>query len=630
MDSNLKQIFDKSRQELLDMGLRGNTLLSLGKGPRVLDITDEKSIQVFDTLVNAHKPMSFLPAPSELESDDDKALTQLALIEHLDNKVGAKRFNDNALQTSLFKKPLETRLLKLSTEALTYVQEQGVALLYLAVGFIKWYEDANSDKARYAPLVLIPVELVRSDAGDAYKIQYSDAELGANLTLAAKLKMEFGITLPNFEEQEEGYLLADYFDAVEKAISKETRWSVQRDKQALSFFSFGKFQMYQDLADEAWPEGKKPSQHSLITKLFGGGFESDAHLLDGTPMDVNKVEAINLVLDSDSSQTEAVLAAKSGANLVIQGPPGTGKSQTITNIISQALADYKKVLFVAEKMAALDVVKRRLDNCHIGDAVLELHSHKANKKAVLTSLNTGLMQHAPRSPERGEDIEKLVELRKQLDDYCFAVNQPIANTGVSYQVALGYALKFETETEALEIDASLLPEFDLDLNVWSLSHFNKITGKMQEVVDYIAEHGAPHLNLYGATQRLEISPAESKTLNQHCGELQKNQTQLITKVAKLAESQGFERKVITYTDAVCALQSLRLIAEKPVMTGIKVDSAAWESKEEQILDFANQGFTLQQQKSNLLAHFMDPAFNSDWMQLRGVLRVHACYLRRDS
>ncbi|MGR6859757.1 DUF3320 domain-containing protein [Aliivibrio salmonicida] len=619
MDSNLKQIFDKSRQELLDMGLRGNTLLSLGKGARVLDIVDEKSIQVFDTLVNEHKPMIFLPAPGELESDDDKALTQLALIEHLDNKVGIKRFNDNALQTSLFKKPLETRLLKLSTEALTYVQEQGVALLYFAIGFIKWYEDTNSDKARYAPLVLIPVELVRSDAGDAYKIQYSDAELGANLTLAAKLKMEFGITLPNFEEQEEGYLLADYFDAVEKAISKETRWSVQRDKQALSFFSFGKFQMYQDLADEAWPEGKKPSQHSLITKLFGGGFESDAHLLDGTPMDVNKVEAINLVLDSDSSQTEAVLAAKSGANLVIQGPPGTGKSQTITNIISQALADNKKVLFVAEKMAALDVVKRRLDNCHIGDAVLELHSHKANKKAVLMSLNAGLMQHAPRSPERREDIEKLVELRKQLDDYCFAVNQPIANTGVSYQVALGYALKYETETEALEIDASLLPVFDLDLNVWSSTHFNKITGKLQEVVDYIAEHGAPRLNLYGATQRLEVSPAESKTLNQHCGELQQNQIELITKVATLAESQGFERKVITYTDAVSALQSLRLIAEKPVMKGIKVDSAAWESKEGQILDFANQGFTLQQQKSNLLTHFMEPAFSSDWMQLRGVL-----------
>lgn len=618
MDCNLKQIFDKSRQELLDMGLRGNTLLSLGKGPRVLDIVDEKSIQVFDTLVNSHKPMFFLPAPEELESADGKSLTLFELTEHLDNKIGKKRFDDNALQTSLFKKTLENRLLKLSVEALTYVQEQGVALLYLAIGFIKWYEDDSSDKERYAPLVLIPVELVRSDAGDAYKIQYSDAELGANLTLASKLKMEFGITLPSFEEQEDGYPLLEYFDAVETAISKEPRWSLVRDKQALSFFSFGKFQMYQDLADEVWPEGKKPSQHPLITKLFGGGFEPDAHLLDSTPMDVNKVEAIQLVLDSDSSQTEAVLAARSGANLVIQGPPGTGKSQTITNIISQALMDGKKVLFVAEKMAALDVVKRRLDNCHIGDAVLELHSHKASKKAVLTSLQTSLMQHAPRSPERSEDIEKLVALRKQLDDYCSVVNQPMAKTGVSYQVALGYALKFDTAISERNIDVSLLPTFNLDLTVWTSSYFNKIIGKFQEVVDYLAEHGAPSLNLYGATQRLEVSPAEINTLSQLCLELQQNQTQFITKVSTISKSQGFSRQVTTYSDAVNALQSLRLIAEKPVMIGIKLDDAAWDNRAGEIVDFANQGFKLQQQKSILLTHFMEPAFNSDWMQLRGV------------
>ncbi len=112
-------------------------------------------------------------------------------------------------------------------------------------------------------------------------------------------------------------------------------------------------------------------------------------------MDVNRVEEVQLVLDSDSSQTEAVLASKSGANLVIQGPPGTGKSQTITNIISQALADNKKYCLLLKKMAALDVVKRRLDQCNIGDSVLELHSHKANKKSVLSSLENTLMQHAP-------------------------------------------------------------------------------------------------------------------------------------------------------------------------------------------------------------------------------------------
>ncbi|MEZ9525334.1 DUF3320 domain-containing protein [Enterovibrio norvegicus] len=619
MNNNLKHIFDKSRQELLDMGLRGNTLLSIGKGARVLDIVDEKSIQVFDTLVNAQRPMAFAPAPSALDKEDGEGLTIAQLKNHLEQQVGNKRHDDNELQTALFKKALENRLLKLSAEALSYVQEQGVDLLYLAAGFVKWYEDDSSDKARYAPLVLIPVELFRSDAGDAYKIRYTDAELGANLTLAAKLKMEFGIILPEFEEQEEGYHLTDYFDAVEEAISKETRWSVTRNKLALSFFSFGKFQMYQDLADEAWPEGKKPSQHLLIEKLFGEGFEPDTVLLENTPMDVNRVEEVQLVLDSDSSQTEAVLAAKSGASLVIQGPPGTGKSQTITNIISQALADDKKVLFVAEKMAALDVVKRRLDNCHIGDAVLELHSHKANKKAVLASLHSGLMQHVPVSPERSEDIEKLVSLRAQLDEYSALVNLPIAETGVSYQVALGYSLKYESEIESCGIEVSSLPEFDLDLNVWSSSHLNKVVGKLQELVDHLHQHGSPSSNLYGSTKRLEISPAESKYAIELCSELANIQKQFISNVASMAKEQGFGREACSYTQAMSALKSLRLVSEKPVMAGLNLDDTTWKSKEGKILDFAKQGISLQQKKAVINERFMPAAFEGDWMHVRGVL-----------
>ncbi|GAK19164.1 DNA helicase related protein [Vibrio sp. JCM 19053] len=342
MNSNLKDIFDKSRQELLDMGLRGNTLLNVGKGAKILDIVDEKSEQVFKHLVEDSKTMSFLPAPDSLEKENSNSISLTDLTAHLEETNGDKRHADNALQTQLFRKSLDTRLLKLSTEAMTFVQEQGVDLLYLALGFVKWFEDDNSDKPRHAPLVLIPVEIFRADAGDAYKIRYTESELGTNLTLAAKLKMEFGIVLPDFEEGEEGYDFQGYLNSVAIAISGEQRWSVESNKIVLSFFSFGKFQMYQDLSDEVWPEGKKPSENSLIKKLFTEGFEHDATLLDSTPMDVNRVEEVQLVLDSDSSQTEAVLAAKSGANLVIQGPPGTGKSQTITNIISQALADNKK------------------------------------------------------------------------------------------------------------------------------------------------------------------------------------------------------------------------------------------------------------------------------------------------
>ncbi|WP_318139021.1 DUF4011 domain-containing protein, partial [Vibrio sp. 2091] len=174
--------------------------------------------------------MSFLPAPDSLDNEDSNSISLTDLTAHLEETNGDKRHADNALQTQLFRKSLDTRLLKLSTEATTFVQEQGVDLLYLALGFVKWFEDANSDKPRHAPLVLIPVEIFRADAGDAYKIRYTESELGTNLTLAAKLKMEFGIVLPDFEEGEKGYDFQGYLDSVANAISGEKRWSVESNK----------------------------------------------------------------------------------------------------------------------------------------------------------------------------------------------------------------------------------------------------------------------------------------------------------------------------------------------------------------------------------------------------------------
>ena len=617
MNSNLKDLFDKSRQELLDMGLRGNTLLNVGKGAKVLDIVDEKSDQVFEYLVGELKTMSFLSVPDSLDTEDSKSISLSDLTRHLEDKNGDKRHSDSALQTQLLRKSLDTRLLKLSAEATTFLQEQGVSLLYLAMGFVKWFEDDNSDKPRHAPLVLIPVEIFRADAGDTYKIRYTESELGTNLTLAAKLKMEFGIILPDFEEGEDGYDFQGYLDLVTTAISGEKRWSIESNKIVLSFFSFGKFQMYQDLSDEVWPEGKKPSENALIQKLFTKGFESDSTLLDATPMDVNRVEEVQLVLDSDSSQTEAVLAAKSGANLVIQGPPGTGKSQTITNIISQAIADNKKVLFVAEKMAALDVVKRRLDNCNIGDSVLELHSHKANKKSVLSSLENTLMQHAPVTPERGRDVERLVTLRNKLDDYSQSVNESIANTGVSYHDALGYRLQLERIITDSSIDIDNLPHIGFDLNVWDKSYYISALAKIMEIVDYLGEHNAPNLNIFSSTCLTDYSPTDDKLAQKLSSELKIIQKDIITQVRVLHSQAGYVAPITSYADCILVVDSLSLIADRPELESVDVSSSAWDSKGDVILDFALQGVMLQDQKLELTTHFFDNALDYDWMPIRG-------------
>ena len=90
---------------------------------------------------------------------------------------------------------------------------------------------------------------------------------------------------------------------------------------------------------------------------------------------------------------------------------GTGKSQTITNLISELISKRKTVLFVSEKMAALEVVKRRLDESHLGDAVLELHSQRATKTSVLKELERSLDQGKPLNDPGAQDIENLKEVQ---------------------------------------------------------------------------------------------------------------------------------------------------------------------------------------------------------------------------
>ncbi|PKH07035.1 DUF3320 domain-containing protein [Moritella sp. Urea-trap-13] len=614
MQKDIQAQFQQSSKELLDMGLRGNTLLSFNKSAKTLDIVDEKSTQVFDLLVEKKKAMNFLPIPSDLDdedADDSTGLTLKALQTHLEESKGGDRHLDASLQTQLTTRQLEQQLIRLNADALTFIQEQGVDLLYLATGFIKWHESDVSDKPRYAPLVLIPVEMTRNAAGESFKINFTDAELGPNLTLAAKLKSEFGIILPTFEVDEE-FTLEGYFEQVSQAIKTEPRWALEPNKIAMGFFSFGKFQMYQDLSDDAWPEGKKPHQHSVISKLFGDGFEVDRTELAGADMDVNTVEKLHLVLDSDSSQTEAVLAAKAGSNLVIQGPPGTGKSQTITNIISQALADNKKVLFVAEKMAALEVVKRRLDNCHLGDAVLELHSHKANKKSVLAALESSLLQDEPLSPSRHEDIHKLTELRAKLDQYCEAANTSILGSDKSYVTALGESLKFERLT--LGIDAQPLPM----ATQWNAREYNQALGKIQELVTHLDEHQAPNNNCFSTTSLDDFSPVLQKQVNSTLIKAIAETDKLIAETLQITSMLSLTTPEVLADCYAVIAQTITMI-EKPDFGDIDCSKALWLKHGDKLVELITQGIELDKQKQILAETFIDAAFDFDWLSVRSGL-----------
>ena len=310
--------------------------------------------------------------------------------------------------------------------------------MFVALGMVLWYEDDASETERRAPLVLVPVKIDRENVRAGFRVEYDREDVEANTSFIAKARADFGMDVPalhiDVEEDDEELDVAAYFRKVSQSIEGMKQWSVDTSSVVLGFFSFSKFLMYRDLGAETWPNENGLGDSKILRALFGNeGFrepepsiDTDDHLDDHlSPADVHHV------VDADSSQALAIEDMKTGRNLVIQGPPGTGKSQKITNIIAEAVGLGKKVLFVSEKMAALEVVKRRLDSINIGDACLELHSNKTTKSAVLNELKRAQELGIPNDTGIEDDFDALARVRSGLNTYSDAINSRVGENGVT-------------------------------------------------------------------------------------------------------------------------------------------------------------------------------------------------------
>ncbi|MBV1901539.1 MAG: DUF4011 domain-containing protein [Kordiimonadaceae bacterium] len=305
------------------------------------------------------------------------------------------RHQDTKIQTLLYPKDLEAVAARLTSLSRTAIEETGSNMLFLSFGFLEWTEDDNSDKTFFAPLLLLPAHLERQkksrDGMFRYALSYSGEDLQANLSLQEKLK-EFGLDFPDISG--EGELPESYFKKVEKIIKSKPNWRIRRHV-TLSILQFGRQLLYLDLDPENWPKKSNITNHELVSKFFLGGDSSGLDFAQEYEIDEleGDVADLPLITEADSSQHSAIVDMIKGRSLVIEGPPGTGKSQTITNMIGCALAEGKKVLFVAEKLAALEVVRRRLNQAGLGDFTLELHSNKTQKRTLLGDIETRLKKH---------------------------------------------------------------------------------------------------------------------------------------------------------------------------------------------------------------------------------------------
>ncbi len=401
---------------ITDLGLLEDEI-SRGEEFRVCPVPNDMSLQMADSKI--------------FEVENDKA--------HID-AVAESEFKSRRLRTFLNESDLEKIMKKLHRQAKVSIEENGANTIYLALGFLRWFETDKSEKPRYAPLVLIPVDINRRVQDKSYSITVRDEDTQVNITVLEMLRQFFSIDIKGLDPvpmDENGVDLPLIFSTVRQGIMARSRWDIE-EYAFIGQFSFNRFIMWNDIRNRA----DELAQNKVVASLISGKTEWESGDIQMGPLDLdNKVAPADLAVPvaADSSQLAAVYAANSGNSFVLHGPPGTGKSQTITNMIANALHHGKTVLFVAEKMAALEVVEKRLNKIGLGPFCLELHSNKAQKRAVLKQLEETLGVGRVKTPaEYSAQAEKAAQLRAELNETMEEIHK-VRSYGLSlYDAAIRY------------------------------------------------------------------------------------------------------------------------------------------------------------------------------------------------
>ena len=539
-DSAEKQPIDSLenlRNRLLDLSARNRLLNFRHTKTGSLRVVDELPNQLIETLLSDEK-MSFkaVPEPTREELieanyiiiDEETQLEQRikkdpsaeewarrlgydTSYEVPENEEGEleDKHSDTEIQTLFYPYELETRLRGLRLKAKTAIEETGSNILYLVLGFLEWHD---RDKKYLSPLFLFPLHLEKGKIRSStrtyeYKISYSGEDILPNLSLREKLAIDFNVSLPDLDETTRP---DSYFEAVREVISVEKpNWKVHRNI-TLTLLNFSKLLMYLDLNPTRWLGQHNILDHSIVGIFLNGsqknetGEEEPFNSNYADEYEIDEIENIHqnypLIEDADSSQHSALIDVINGKNLIIEGPPGTGKSQTITNLIAALLAQKKRVLFVAEKLAALEVVKHRLDQAGLGEFCLELHSHKTQKRKIITNILNRIERHGHYRYPNGinADIARYEDLKTKLKDYVECVNGKYKNTGKSIHEILMAATLYR---QKIGINPKLLHPKNI-----SGENFN--SSKQREIQDQVEIFAKGYDSSVLATE-------DNKSLNSH-------------------------------------------------------------------------------------------------------------------
>jgi very-short-patch-repair endonuclease len=454
------------KRRLLDLTLR-NRLLNLPKRGKIVRLM-VPDVAVLEDKLAEGASFSIVPRPDEVASDEivDSGAARRKLPEAELRELLEAGQSSGVLYADMDEVTLSKRLTELRRDSRTAEEEGGSSNLYLAIGILKFFESEKSEKARHAPVVLLPVQVVQRTAREGVHLSVRSEDARINVTLLRYLEDVHSIHVKDVDpppDDGSGLDVPFVFQRFREQIAVKRGWELLEDTR-LGMFSFSKILIWRDLDEYADRLLESKVVHHLVEtprESFSDGIEFH----DPSDLDqVAKSTSTYVPLSADSSQLAAIIAAAEGKSFVLIGPPGTGKSQTITNLITHCLATGKSVLFVSEKMAALDVVYRRLGQVGLQEKCLELHSGKANKKEVLAQLEMSLRTvEAPAPVRRDELAQDLDEVRDRLNAYVealhrerlsgesvFGVLSQLIGLGTGATVDLGWQRIAATSSAALE------------------------------------------------------------------------------------------------------------------------------------------------------------------------------------
>lgn len=419
IDLGKQQLWER---KLLDLSLRNN-LLNLKITKSSLQFIPVALSELEDAMAGGDE-FQILPKPK----DWDNPLRSTGIYQALNSedpmlRLVKQELKQKRLRVYLPEEELHSGLISLYRSARQAMEENGANTLYLSIGLLKWYETKTSERPRFAPLLLMPVELILKSVKKGFIIRTREEETVFNITLLEKLRQDYGLSISGLDPlptDDSGVDVKRIFNIIRQSIMSKSRWDVE-EQLFLSTFSFSKFIMWNDIHLNS----TQMKQNPIILGLMNGHLaEPLPSIQDENPDDKYGPADIVLPISADSSQLGAICAATENNSFILHGPPGTGKSQTITNMIANALYKRQRVLFVAEKMAALSVVQKRLSDIGLAPFCLELHSNKAKKSEVLAQLQRTSEVVKEKTPEDFKlEADRINNIRKELNHYVVALHR---------------------------------------------------------------------------------------------------------------------------------------------------------------------------------------------------------------